>query len=253
MCVVFYAELSLCRHMLYEGMGAEAAAQAFESEKLNRDRFMSLCPMVMKDDRLVVRIGGRYFPWEAAAPIVLGLVSFGSKLVTEPKGMIVVEKKAERMLEETSRAMSPSSVSWRLWPLSFKRSPSGKVMQDIGTALSADEKERSLDIFEYSDKAALKPKLVKKMVRSITPTSEQLASLNLKEGSNPVTFTFSTAMLGKQRVSSLVSYPLQLMETRPFTCYKFFNCFTEQVDARIYLWKWNTRIIISDVDGTITK
>lgn len=26
-----------------------------------------------------------------------------------------------------------------------------------------------------------------------------------------------------------------------------------QVDARIYLWKWNTRVVISDVDGTITK
>jgi len=26
-----------------------------------------------------------------------------------------------------------------------------------------------------------------------------------------------------------------------------------QVDARIYLWKWNTRIVISDVDGTITR
>ncbi|XP_061343613.1 phosphatidate phosphatase PAH2-like isoform X2 [Gastrolobium bilobum] len=63
-----------------------------------------------------------------------------------------------------------------------------------------------------------------KKVRANTPTSEQLASLNLKEGRNTVTFSFSTPMLGKQ-----------------------------QVDARIYLWKWNTRIVISDVDGTITR
>lgn len=27
----------------------------------------------------------------------------------------------------------------------------------------------------------------------------------------------------------------------------------KQVDAHIYLWKWNARIVISDVDGTITK
>jgi phosphatidate phosphatase LPIN len=27
----------------------------------------------------------------------------------------------------------------------------------------------------------------------------------------------------------------------------------DQVDAQIYLWKWNTRIVITDVDGTITK
>ncbi|KAK7291120.1 hypothetical protein RIF29_06024 [Crotalaria pallida] len=63
-----------------------------------------------------------------------------------------------------------------------------------------------------------------KKLRAKTPSSEQLASLNLKEGRNIVTFSFSTAMLG-----------------------------TRQVDARIYLWKWNTRIVISDVDGTITR
>ncbi|XP_019430728.1 PREDICTED: phosphatidate phosphatase PAH2-like [Lupinus angustifolius] len=63
-----------------------------------------------------------------------------------------------------------------------------------------------------------------KKLRAKTPTSEQLASLNLKEGRNIVTFSFSTTMLG-----------------------------TRQVDARIYLWKWNTRIVISDVDGTITR
>ncbi|MBO8631187.1 hypothetical protein INO08_15890, partial [Staphylococcus aureus] len=64
----------------------------------------------------------------------------------------------------------------------------------------------------------------KKVVKSIVPTSEQLASLNLKDGQNVITFTFSTAMLGRQ-----------------------------QVDASVYLWKWNTRIVVSDVDGTITK
>ncbi|KAM1177331.1 hypothetical protein ACFX1X_017086 [Malus domestica] len=70
----------------------------------------------------------------------------------------------------------------------------------------------------------LTPKGMKRMERALAPMSEQLASLKLKEGKNTVTFTFFTAMLGKQ-----------------------------QVDARIYLWKWNTRIVISDVDGTITK
>ncbi|KAK7321701.1 hypothetical protein VNO77_32579 [Canavalia gladiata] len=63
-----------------------------------------------------------------------------------------------------------------------------------------------------------------KKVSANTPTSEQLASLNLKEGKNTVAFSFSTPRLGKQ-----------------------------QIDAQIYLWKWNTRIVISDVDGTITR
>lgn len=39
-------------------------------------------------------------------------------------------------------------------------------------------------------------------VRANTPTSEQLASLNLKEGRNTVTFSFCTDMLWKYQVSN---------------------------------------------------
>lgn len=45
-----------------------------------------------------------------------------------------------------------------------------------------------------------KTKATKKKIRVATPTSEQVASLNLKEGKNTVVFTFSTPMLGKQQV-----------------------------------------------------
>ncbi|OWM80734.1 hypothetical protein CDL15_Pgr006764 [Punica granatum] len=70
----------------------------------------------------------------------------------------------------------------------------------------------------------LKRTVTDKSMKVFTPTSEQLASLKLNDGGNAIIFTFCTKMLGKQ-----------------------------QVDARIYLWKWSDRIIISDVDGTITK
>ncbi|KAL1546976.1 phosphatidate phosphatase [Salvia divinorum] len=91
------------------------------------------------------------------------------------------------------------------------------------------EKMNGLDISnEPSDVLSgtdvTKVKINKKIVQTLTPTSEQLASLQLKEGKNVVIFTFSTAMLGKQ-----------------------------QVDARIFLWRWDTKIVISDVDGTITR
>ncbi|KAF3667540.1 putative BRI1 kinase inhibitor 1-like [Capsicum annuum] len=50
------------------------------------------------------------------------------------------------------------------------------------------------------EKDAPRPKISKKEIMLNTPTSEQLATLNLKEGKNIVVFTFSTAMLGKQQV-----------------------------------------------------
>lgn len=137
----------------------------------------------------------------------------------------------QKTVFSTSAAGDPAKTtvspggSWRLWPF-FRRSRSGKAMQPVISGTKSSDAEVTSDCINDGDgnKSVCKTNAVKKKIKVLTPTSEQLASLNLKEGKNIVTFTFSTAMLGRQ-----------------------------QVDARIYLWKWNTRIVISDVDGTITK
>ncbi|XP_031271435.1 phosphatidate phosphatase PAH2 isoform X2 [Pistacia vera] len=127
---------------------------------------------------------------------------------------------------DPSKSIVSPGGSWRLWPFSLRRSKSRKATQPAQSDTKSSDAEVASESIDGLNEAnnVFKPKMAKKMVRAITPTSEQLASLNLKEGRNTVTFTFSTAMLGEQ-----------------------------EVDARIYLWKWNTRIVISDVDGTITK
>ncbi|XVE55918.1 hypothetical protein DITRI_Ditri03aG0195700 [Diplodiscus trichospermus] len=219
-------EISLCKHLLYEGMGTEAACQVFDAEKLDGKKFRSLGPAVMKDDRLVFRIAGHYFPWDSALPILLGMDTFASEEIFEPKGMIPVDRVETSTEEDPSKAIVSHSGSWRLWPFSLKRSTSMKDVQPASadtTDLDAENAANGI-VASGNNKNLLKPKQAKKMIRAITPTSEQLVSLNLKDGMNHIAFTFYTAMLGKQ-----------------------------QVDARIYLWKWNTRIVISDVDGTITK
>ncbi|KAK1555703.1 hypothetical protein Q3G72_030206 [Acer saccharum] len=127
--------------------------------------------------------------------------------------------------DPSKKIISPGG-SWRIWPFSLSRSRSGKAMQPALSDIECSDAEIFSECINDMDgtKSASKYTVAKKILRLLTPTSEQLASLNLKEGGNTVTFTFFTPMLGKQ-----------------------------QVDARIFLWKWNTRIVISDVDGTITK
>ncbi|XP_050213038.1 uncharacterized protein LOC126664601 isoform X2 [Mercurialis annua] len=127
---------------------------------------------------------------------------------------------------DQSRTIVTTGGSWRLWPFPFRRSRSRKITQPaLDNTRSSDVETVSESHNEVeSNRNVLNGEALKKMVKAFTPTSEELASLNLKEGSNEVTFTFSTSVLGRQKV-----------------------------DARIYLWKWNTRIVISDVDGTITK
>uniref|UniRef100_A0A672F8I9 phosphatidate phosphatase n=1 Tax=Salarias fasciatus TaxID=181472 RepID=A0A672F8I9_SALFA len=60
--------------------------------------------------------------------------------------------------------------------------------------------------------------------KSLRLSSDQIASLKLKEGPNDVTFSITTQYQG--------------------TC---------RCEGTIYLWNWDDRVIISDIDGTITK
>ncbi|XP_047091115.1 phosphatidate phosphatase PAH2-like [Lolium rigidum] len=207
-----FVELSLCRHLLSEGMGADAACRAFDAEKITLEKFRAMKQSLISNSKLVVRISGRYFPWDVASPVVLGMVSFSEEQVFEHQGMIKVER------------VEPSATqggSWRLWPFSIRKTTTMNTIQPVREPVceSTVESTLSIPVKELDGENKVRGK-----VPSLTPTSEELASLDLREGRNVVTFTFSTAMLGIQ-----------------------------QVDANIYLWKWNTHIVISDVDGTITK
>lgn len=57
-----------------------------------------------------------------------------------------------------------------------------------------------------------------------TPTSEQLVQLKLQPGRNDIEFSVTTALQGTTRCTS-----------------------------SIYLWKWTDQIVVSDIDGTITR
>jgi phosphatidate phosphatase LPIN len=60
--------------------------------------------------------------------------------------------------------------------------------------------------------------------RSLRPSAEQLAAMNLHPGSNQVRFVVTSKLQG-----------------------------TREVRATIYLWDKDDKIVISDIDGTITK
>jgi phosphatidate phosphatase LPIN len=108
----------------------------------------------------------------------------------------------------TSTTGSSQGTNWRIWPFPLSRSVSRESSPPIpnddakNTANgNSPENKISSDVNKYDTKPP-KPNRTKKKIRETTPTSEQIASLNLKEGRNIVTFTFSTAMLGNQQVNN---------------------------------------------------
>lgn len=78
---------------------------------------------------------------------------------------------------------------------------------------------------EFEEKKSSKSEVAKTAYKKThTPTQEQLESLNLKQGINSISFKVVSSLQG-----------------------------TSRVEGKIYLWDYTTKIVISDVDGTITK
>ncbi|XP_042512776.1 phosphatidate phosphatase PAH1-like isoform X2 [Macadamia integrifolia] len=222
-------EISLCANLLYAGMGMGPAGVIFDAHCISEEEFKASAASITKNENLIVRFKGKYLTWDQAAPVILGMAAFGLDLPVEPKDAIPMEQdESLKPKEDASATSSPSSRRWRLWPIPFRRV---KTLQH--TTSNSSNEEVFVDSEPGSQNPPLEPAPVstggnesphKQLVRTNVPTTEQIASLNLKEGQNMVTFSFSTRVLG-----------------------------TQKVDAHIYLWKWNARIVISDVDGTITK
>ncbi|KAL4560570.1 hypothetical protein LXL04_032723 [Taraxacum kok-saghyz] len=211
-------ELSLCGNLLRPGMGLSTASETFNAHRIPSEEFQISATSIIKNDSLIVKIDDKYFTWEKSAHIVLGMAAYGVQIPIDPNDSIPVED---------SGLPSTPSRRWRLWPIPFRRV---KTLDHNTSNLSGEDvfldSESVFDspqpVETATPKSSLSPQ--KQFVRTQVPTTEQVSSLNLKEGQNMVSFIFSTRVLGVQKV-----------------------------DAHIYLWKWNARIVISDVDGTITK
>ncbi|KAH7430479.1 hypothetical protein KP509_08G000300 [Ceratopteris richardii] len=140
---------------------------------------------------------------------------------------LVVE--ASKTTDIQTIAVVPPPSRWTTWSLPFSRSKEKKASVSEEVA----KKESLVTVADIAVESPLtEPSFTKSSpheltqrprIRSYVPTSAQIESLKLKSGPNKVTFTFPR-VLGRT-----------------------------QVDANIFLWKWDTRIVISDVDGTITK
>lgn len=231
--------LSLCGKLgTPDGPSAEEFAQhTLPYETLATD------PNILDNPDLVVRIEGKYYSWKAASPIILSWVAYQKPLPKE-----VVEKMTPQETPELpERKRTRSYSSWFSWKRGGaetspeknldasenKKDISSSSMQD--DSLLATMAEILNQIPEITDQAVSSDSdedLIRNRRRhsnanhkkTLRLTSEQIAGLNLRSGMNEVEFSVTTAYQGTTRCK----------------CY-------------LFLWRWNDKIVISDIDGTITK
>ncbi|XP_071350188.1 phosphatidate phosphatase LPIN2 isoform X3 [Trachinotus anak] len=190
-------------------------------------------PGIIEDPSLVICINSNYYNWAVAAPMVLSMTTFQKNL---PKSTI------ERLVKDKMPKKSGRWwFSWRRRDMDSNQQKHSKEEQEEPLVSVPSTVKATLDDIDSDEAAGLGRKAIlpssqstetlsatqciSQMYRkSLRLTSKQIEHLNLRDGANKVVFSVTTQYQG--------------------TC---------RCEAAIYLWNWDDRVIISDIDGTITK
>ncbi|NWS14011.1 LPIN3 phosphatase, partial [Pachyramphus minor] len=177
-------------------------------------------PRLVNDPNLVILINNKYYNWAVAAPMVLSLQAFHRSIPESIVDDLVKEK------------MSKKGRRWWFWRR--REFPAEEVClwqwiqallplcrQEEEGSSSDDETLHSGDMLAIETPAQKPLPTYKKSLRL---SSEQIERLNLQDGPNEVAFSVTTQYQG--------------------TC---------RCEGTIYLWNWDDKVVISDIDGTITK
>ncbi|XP_029901520.1 phosphatidate phosphatase LPIN1 isoform X2 [Myripristis murdjan] len=204
----------------------EITREQFQEKAITFQQF-SENPSVIDDPSLVVKIGTKYYNWSTAAPLMLAMQVYQKPLPQASVETIMKEKMPKkggrwwfswRSRNSNSKSDSVTEVGDRA-----ESSLSMNRMKDESS--SSDEDHRLSN--QVTGSCPSEPLFGSSSVcykKTLRLTSEQLASLQLKEGPNDVVFSVTTQYQG--------------------TC---------RCHGTIYLWSWDDKIVISDIDGTITR
>nr|XP_020854540.1 phosphatidate phosphatase LPIN3 isoform X2 [Phascolarctos cinereus] len=211
-------ELSLC--------GGLADNRDISTEKFTK---YAICyqdladnPGILDDPNLVVKIGMKHYNWAVAAPMILSLQAFQKSLPTSTIDKLVKEKMPKK-----------TGHWWFSWGLKDATTKECEVQEVASTSKkNSPQQEQKMDISSVEDDSLVilgapsppPQSHIHTFKKSLRLSSDQIRDLNLREGANDVMFSVTTQYQG--------------------TC---------RCHANIYLWNWYDKVVISDIDGTITK
>ncbi|XP_070092759.1 phosphatidate phosphatase LPIN1 isoform X15 [Equus przewalskii] len=209
----------------------EITKDAFLEQAVSYQQFADN-PALIDDPNLVVKIGNKYYNWTTAAPLLLAMQAFQKPLPKATVEAIMRDKMPRKggrwWFSWRGRNTTIKEESKPEQGLAGKSHSTGEQPSQLGMATrikhessSSDEEHSAAKPSSAGHLALLSSVGYKKTLRL---TSEQLKSLKLKNGPNDVVFSVTTQYQG--------------------TC---------RCEGTIYLWNWDDKVIISDIDGTITR
>ncbi|XP_055481488.1 phosphatidate phosphatase LPIN1 isoform X1 [Psammomys obesus] len=209
----------------------EITKDAFLEQAVSYQQFADN-PAIIDDPNLVVKIGNKYYNWTTAAPLLLAMQAFQKPLPKATVESIMRDKMPKKggrwWFSWRGRNATIKEESKPEQCLPGKGHTTGEQPSQLSLVArikhessSSDEEHTATKPSSSSHLSLLSNVSYKKTLRL---TSDQLKSLKLKNGPNDVVFSVTTQYQG--------------------TC---------RCEGTIYLWNWDDKVIISDIDGTITR
>uniref|UniRef100_A0A6B2EFA7 phosphatidate phosphatase n=1 Tax=Phlebotomus kandelakii TaxID=1109342 RepID=A0A6B2EFA7_9DIPT len=208
-------------------------------------------PSLFSSPNLVVRLNGKFYSWAAACPIVMTLIAFQKPLPNTTIDKLLASQKEESDTHDSASVaqIEPKrSYSWWYWRRPGNGTGSDKSQgkksgdekdgdQELGQKEAekefkeGDHKDDSVSFasstaidIHANDQSPDISRMSEKFRKTLRLSSDQIKSLNLKNGINEIEFSVTTAYQGTSRCK----------------CY-------------LFRWKFNDKVVISDIDGTITR
>jgi len=252
---------SLCGGLSDEKSTTMITPEKFMAHILNYSDFVNR----LRDDKsllsnpsLVVRIQEKYMTWTMAAPLILSVILYKEPLPSDLSDELTAGGQSvnlslglDQLKEESKEESKKASSSWFGWfgsgssnnaqvktdkleklceeeaalesaPDSVTAAPTGvdqapAPVHQPATPIKHERRETEPSSSDDGDE-------LRRLKKTLRLDSEQLAKLNLRPGSNEAQFSVTTAFQG-----------------------------TTRCKCHIYLWKHTDKVVISDIDGTITK
>ncbi|XP_058828258.1 phosphatidate phosphatase LPIN3 [Topomyia yanbarensis] len=251
--------------------------EEFEKHRLS---YADVCanPIIFSSPDLIVRINDKYYTWAAACPQVMTMLAFQKTLPNDfgevskfehAKATSEASSQAESELKKQAQQSAPEGGRggrWWYWrrsndkstmksdgesaQLSLEESKTSAVATQTSRSnspedaivpaaesadkakedsyngsLSSEDLDLQADQSIHIESSNSRPGvLLEKYRKTLRLSSDQIDSLNLNNGLNEIVFSVTTAYQGTSRC----------------------KCF-------LFKWKYNDKVVISDIDGTITK
>jgi len=247
-------ELSLCGHRIYSN-DPDDIARAFEDGKVTYEEYSNDPLSILENPNLLIRFEDKLYEWKAAAPLILSLLAYKKPLPSDIMKQLMSGKKSKDKKQASKNNSKTSSPKPSIKPppspslvptspqidpqpilVSSKAAHSNPESPNVKAAKPLHVMVEEFNLNPEAETGAIKGKtaVVQNFLHQIEPTSEQLKELNLNENSNEIEFVVGIFMSS------------QIRKDGGFRG-------KQSVKGKIFLWDWKSKIVISDVDGTITK